>query len=326
MLNVFISYVRSDEQAARRIASMLQLAGHSVWFDDFLLPGQNFVDQIRGRLRAADLIIGIISPVTKSSQWVQYEFGMMKALGKVIVPVLIGGATFTDLPPDLADVQSIQLGGFDFQPLVKALHRLELEKPQPKQPTTAAETEKALSGFAKASAQSVREEAMPSIQSDDAVPPTSVFIVHGHDEHMLEEVVRELVELNIEPIVMQRIRTGDDHLFAKFKSVAKKASHALILISGDDIGASYREFCHPAGGTGRLEFRARQNVILELGYFYGRLGEENVFVFQKPPPNSDRVVGKFEEPSDLSGKVFEDFVGHWQTVLRERLKGAGFNF
>ena len=69
------------------------------------------------------------------------------------------------------------------------------------------------------------------------------------------------------------------HLFAKFKAIAGQANHAIVLISGDDVGAAFRDFGHPAGEAARLEFRARQNVILELGFFYGKLSEEHVFEY-----------------------------------------------
>ena len=142
---------------------------------------------------------------------------------------------------------------------------------------------------------------------------------------MLDAVTTELERMGIAPVVLKRVRTSDDHLFAKFKAIAGDAQHAIILISGDDVGASFRDFGHPAGGVARLEFRARQNVILELGYFYGKLGEEHVFVFRKPPPVSDKVVNRLEEPSDLAGKIFEDFSGDWKAILSERLKEAGFS-
>lgn len=47
-----------------------------------------------------------------------------------------------------------------------------------------------------------------------------------------------------------------------------------------------------------LQFRPRQNVVLELGFFYGRLGWENVFVVLKRP---DKLFPNFERPSDLDG-------------------------
>jgi hypothetical protein len=33
---------------------------------------------------------------------------------------------------------------------------------------------------------------------------------------------------------------------------------------------------------------------------------------------------RLEEPSDLAGKIFEDFSGDWKAILVERLREAGF--
>ena|SRR5271166_5688630 len=55
-----------------------------------------------------------------------------------------------------------------------------------------------------------------------------------------------------------------------------------------------------------------------------KLSEERVFVFHKPPPITEKLLGRFELPSDLSGKIFEDFSDDWRKILRERLEQAGF--
>jgi predicted nucleotide-binding protein len=63
-------------------------------------------------------------------------------------------------------------------------------------------------------------------------------------------------------------------------------------------------------------------VILELGFFYGRLGWENVFVVYEEP---DQVFPNFERPSDLDGVVFDSFSeGTWEKKLGTRLAAAGF--
>jgi predicted nucleotide-binding protein len=144
-------------------------------------------------------------------------------------------------------------------------------------------TSEARRRLASAAAETARQASTTPSETKKTEAPHSIFVVHGHDEGMLDAVTTELERLGIVPVVLKRVRTSDDHLFAKFKAIAGDAKHAIVLISGDDVGASFRDFAHPAGGVARLEFRARQNVILELGYFYGKLGEECVFVFRKTP-------------------------------------------
>lgn len=64
--------------------------------------------------------------------------------------------------------------------------------------------------------------------------------------------------------------------------------------------------------------RARQNVILELGYFLGKLGREKVCALYE-----DGV----EIPSDYQGVVFEslDKKGNWKFSVARELKEAGFD-
>jgi predicted nucleotide-binding protein len=64
--------------------------------------------------------------------------------------------------------------------------------------------------------------------------------------------------------------------------------------------------------------RARQNVILELGYFLGKLGRGRVCVI---------YVDGVEIPSDYHGVVFVplDEAGAWRLRLARELKAAGFD-
>jgi predicted nucleotide-binding protein len=64
--------------------------------------------------------------------------------------------------------------------------------------------------------------------------------------------------------------------------------------------------------------RARQNVVLELGYFVGRLGRSNVAAI---------VETGIETPSDYSGVLyvpFDDSDG-WRLRLVKELKAAGLD-
>jgi predicted nucleotide-binding protein len=60
--------------------------------------------------------------------------------------------------------------------------------------------------------------------------------------------------------------------------------------------------------------RARQNVILELGYFMGKLGRERVVALLK---------GDLEHPSDYDGVNYVPIDGAWQLQLSQELHAAG---
>jgi predicted nucleotide-binding protein len=64
-------------------------------------------------------------------------------------------------------------------------------------------------------------------------------------------------------------------------------------------------------------WRARQNVIMELGWFMAKLGRQRVLMLHK---------GRVEIPSDILGVVyisFEKSVMETGEKIRQRLKGEG---
>ncbi|MNO68934.1 putative nucleotide-binding protein containing TIR-like domain protein [compost metagenome] len=61
--------------------------------------------------------------------------------------------------------------------------------------------------------------------------------------------------------------------------------------------------------------RARQNVLLELGYFIGRLGRGRVCALKR---------GSVEIPSDYAGVVYESLEGNWKHALGRELEEAGY--
>lgn len=85
---------------------------------------------------------------------------------------------------------------------------------------------------------------------------------------------------------------------------------AVVLLTPDDVGR--------ANGQTELENRARQNVLLELGYFIGKLGREKVCTLKK---------GSVEIPSDFAGVVWQPMDSNhgWQKALGNELSAAGYN-
>ena len=156
----------------------------------------------------------------------------------------------------------------------------------------------------------------------DETHPNSVFVVHGHSAEPLRQLEDYLASVGVTTIVLSRQDESPQSLFQKFMSIATKARFAIVLLCADDYGASCRQYDTANVGDRALQFRARQNVVLELGFFYGRLGWENVFVVYQEP---NRVFPNFERPSDLDGVVFDSFSDTaWQKKLGAKLSAAGF--
>jgi predicted nucleotide-binding protein len=96
-----------------------------------------------------------------------------------------------------------------------------------------------------------------------------VFVVHGHDGEAKETVARFLEKLELEPIILHEQPNQGRTVIEKFETSSSDVAFAVVLLTPDDLGRA-------ANGPPDLSARARQGVILELGYFLGRLGRTRV--------------------------------------------------
>lgn len=137
-----------------------------------------------------------------------------------------------------------------------------------------------------------------------------VFVVHGHDEGMKSSVARFLEKLDLHPIILHEQPNGGKTIIEKFEANADVA-FAVVLISPDDEG-------NEKGKRDKLQSRARQNVILELGYFIGRLGRAHVCALQS---------GDIETPTDVLGVLYVpyDLNGGWKIQLVKEIRAAGIS-
>lgn len=133
-----------------------------------------------------------------------------------------------------------------------------------------------------------------------------VFIVHGHDDGAREMVARFLERIGLEAIILHEQANQGRTIIEKVVAHGD-VGFAVVLLTPDDEGCAKGD---------KLEPRARQNVLLELGYFIGRLGREKVCALKR---------GTVEIPSDFAGVVWEtmDSSGGWKQSLARELEAAG---
>lgn len=138
---------------------------------------------------------------------------------------------------------------------------------------------------------------------------TRVFVVHGHDEAGRESVARFLERLGLAAVILHEQPNRGDTLIEKLERNGD-VSFAVVLLTPDDEGRA-------RGASSPLAGRARQNVLLELGYFVGKLGRGNVCALHKEG---------IELPSDWDGVAWVnmDARGAWRFELARELKHAGF--
>lgn len=155
------------------------------------------------------------------------------------------------------------------------------------------------------------EQSTPSLGPEDASEQnvsTRVFVVHGRDEGTRHTVVRLLERLDLEPIVLMEQPNEGRTIIEKFEDYSDVA-YAVILCTPDDIGKLNIE-------GEELRPRPRQNVILEWGFFIGKLGRDRVCAL---------VVDDVEIPSDNDGVLYiqMDGANGWQFQLLRELNSAG---
>ncbi len=137
----------------------------------------------------------------------------------------------------------------------------------------------------------------------------NIFIVHGHDERVKLDTARTIEKLGLNPIILSEQPNQGQTIIEKFE-LHSDVGFAVILLTADDLGK---------GKTDEEDkYRARQNVIIEMGYFIGKLGRSKVF------PLYEKGV---ELPSDLHGVLYVpiDNAGSWKFRLAKELNASGYD-
>jgi len=107
--DVFISYARSSEEQAHRIAEQLRSSGFSVWRDDELPAHRAYSDVIEERLKSAMAVVVLWSAESAKSHWVRAEADSAREAGTLVQARLDGA-----LPPmPFNQIQCADLSGWD---------------------------------------------------------------------------------------------------------------------------------------------------------------------------------------------------------------------
>ncbi|WP_175872665.1 nucleotide-binding protein [Burkholderia sp. BCC0397] len=152
----------------------------------------------------------------------------------------------------------------------------------------------------------MRSKKPPTLADQMTSISRRVFVVHGHDGEPREAVARFLEKIGFEAIILHEQANQGRTIIEKIEA-NDDVSFAVVLLTPDDEG------CVKGG---ELKPRARQNVMLELGYFIGRLGRDKVCALKR---------GELEIPSDYLGVVWVamDAGDDWKRSLGQELQAAG---
>lgn len=124
-------------------------------------------------------------------------------------------------------------------------------------------------------------------------------------------------------IILHEQPNEGNTIIEKLERISELPGYVFVLLTPDDIGAENTQSLDIANASiADLNFnfkcRARQNVILELGYFLGKLGRRRVCCL---------YTGNIDIPSDILGVLYLQFktsVTECYREIKRELITAGF--
>lgn len=138
------------------------------------------------------------------------------------------------------------------------------------------------------------EHALISVGLIDGDFRPSSFIVHGHDDQSLYEL-KDFIQNTLgwrKPVVLREEQNCGRTIIEKFEWFSTSVDWVFVLFTPDD-----RTIGRTASDDENEKRRARQNVIFEMGYFYGKIDRLRGRIVAL-------VKGQLELPSDISGIVW----------------------
>jgi hypothetical protein len=86
---LFVSYARGNKRDIDQLVDHLGIVGYQTWVDTSLRGGQDWWQEILGRIADCDVFIAIISREALSSTACKRELDWAEALGKPVLPVAV---------------------------------------------------------------------------------------------------------------------------------------------------------------------------------------------------------------------------------------------
>ncbi|MBP1473300.1 nucleotide-binding protein [Frateuria sp. MAH-13] len=142
-----------------------------------------------------------------------------------------------------------------------------------------------------------------------------VFVVYGHDEQARTQLEAMLRRWGMEPLILDQLPSEGQTIIEKLESYTADVQFAVVLATPDDRG-------HRAEHADESAYRARQNVVLELGMLLSKLGRRRVAILLKQQENMER-------PSDIQGLIYipfrDDLAKEAGLLLAKEMAAQGYN-
>jgi predicted nucleotide-binding protein/ligand-binding sensor protein len=182
--------------------------------------------------------------------------------------------------------------------------------------------EETLRNFAEFLAVIVGDQASPRKPAAPPMPKT-VFLSHGHDGSVAEEVADFLDRLlGLEVIRATRASARGQDMMYLLEAWAQECAVAVVVATADDecrvsTVAARKKATATAPAQERVERRIRPNVAHEMGYFQGSLGNTRVVILEERgaqmPSNVQGLLTLRFRIGNVK-EVFGDLLGYLQDI------------
>ncbi len=141
-----------------------------------------------------------------------------------------------------------------------------------------------------------------------------VFVVYGHDGNARTQLEAMLRRWDLEPVIIDQLVSSGATIIEKLEEHTNEVSFGIVLATPDDIG-------YAKNNEDKKRYRARQNVVLELGMLLAKIGRSKVAILLSQAED-------MEKPSDIDGLIyipFKDNVEETKLSLAKEMQSNGYS-
>jgi len=142
-----------------------------------------------------------------------------------------------------------------------------------------------------------------------------IFVVYGHDQNARNQLDAMLRRWGLDPLILDQLPSKGQTIIEKLEEYTADVGFAVVLATPDDEG--YRR-----NHEDEKTYRARQNVVLELGMLLTKLKREKVAILLKDQETMER-------PSDIQGLIYIPFKDDLQkeagSLLAKEMAAQGYS-
>ncbi len=112
MADIFISHIHEEAIAAEGLVRFLARFDLEAFVSSDkwqIRLGERWFDRIMNELRAAKIVVLMLSPESVKRPWINFEAGWAWSQDKVTIPACFGGLEVGNMPRPYSDLQGVQL-------------------------------------------------------------------------------------------------------------------------------------------------------------------------------------------------------------------------